>query len=318
MRKHNKLRNYVLLILFVMIMISGIFAVSYSYYTSAPTSRDIITQSISVDCLTLTTNTVYSTKPAYLYPIDAEEANYKRILQNGASNTGQPVGIATFGVTNSCSEQIYVDILMISQSDNVLDFGNIEYSYCSSNNYTYCLNAFSSTNSGYCAQRKTYNYAHNAGISPEYLNATYSPEFQIYMQQTYGVGQTNGLCAMLGTSGVPINGNSSTKITIRYWLKENASDYDGKTLSARFVMFTKQPGKIKNCTSSTGGSCIWGDVNQDWVVDYQDLLLLFRYVSNQATLNDKQKKCADINMDGVVNNYDTVALYRIALPNYGI
>ena len=60
------------------------FAVSYSYYTSAPTSGDIITESISIDCLTLTTNTVYSTKPAYLYPIDAEEANYKRILQNGA------------------------------------------------------------------------------------------------------------------------------------------------------------------------------------------------------------------------------------------
>ena len=318
MKKGNKVRNYVLVVLFVMIMISGIFAVSYSYYSSAASSGTIINDLVAVECLTLSTQSIYSSKPGYFFPISNDDANSRSLHCCTTGDTGEPVGYVMFEAKNNCSEKTYVDIAMISQSDNNMDFGNINYSYCSANPWYNCRWAINSSVSGYCSARTSLNYLGGIGLQNSDYDSHYSPEFQIFLQTHYGVGQTDGFCSMLGTSGVPIEANSTKNILIRYWLDKDATNYEGKKLSARFVMFSKLPDRLKNCTYATGGSCILGDVNQDWVTDFQDVELMRRYIVGTATLTNIQKKVADINQDGTINARDYASLERIALPNYGI
>ncbi len=316
MKKGNKVRNYVLVVLFVMIMISGIFAVSYSYYSSASSSGIMSQALVTSECLTLSTQSIYSTKPAYLYPIGDDQANLKSIAYNVGATTNEPVGVVTFSVKNNCDERVYADIVMMAQSDNTLPIANINYSYCSKNPSTQCLWSISSTTSGYCSKRNNIRYGVLSGVGQASIDANYSNEFHIYLETTYGGGAD--VCGMLGTSGVPIDGNSTKNIRIKYWLRSEATNYVGKKLSARFIMYTKRPDKVKNCTAATGGSCLYGDVNQDWVVDYRDVEYMFYKVSHNQTFTAIEKKVGDINFDGAVDNKDVVALNRIALPNYGI
>lgn len=55
---------------------------------------------------------------------------------------------------------------------------------------------------------------------------------------------------------------------------------------------------------------VLGDVNLDCQVDYRDVELVLKYSMGLITLNEKQLKIADINLDGDVNLVDGILIMR--------
>lgn len=60
-------------------------------------------------------------------------------------------------------------------------------------------------------------------------------------------------------------------------------------------------------------SFIYGDINQDEKIDNKDLILLQNYLTGDITLNEIQKKAADINSDGVIDLKDKDKLQGLIL-----
>lgn len=60
-------------------------------------------------------------------------------------------------------------------------------------------------------------------------------------------------------------------------------------------------------------SLLHGDIDGDGEISVADAVLLQKYLKNQQTFTEKQFKRADLNQDGIVNVFDTVAQKRVLI-----
>lgn len=60
-------------------------------------------------------------------------------------------------------------------------------------------------------------------------------------------------------------------------------------------------------------SLMYGDINGDGDITVEDAVLLQKYLKNQQTFTKKQFQRADLNQDGIVNVFDTVAQKRVLI-----
>jgi len=58
---------------------------------------------------------------------------------------------------------------------------------------------------------------------------------------------------------------------------------------------------------------LYGDVNEDGIVDLADVILLMQHISGNVTLTSQQFKAADVNKDGVVNTGDVIFIMQMCL-----
>ena len=53
-----------------------------------------------------------------------------------------------------------------------------------------------------------------------------------------------------------------------------------------------------------------GDVNGDWYINMQDVLLIYQLFRGKLTLNSKDYRYADVNKDGYINMQDVLLVYQ--------
>ena len=99
---------------------------------------------------------------------------------------------------------------------------------------------------------------------------------------------------------------------------------DKVTLSSELTIDYKNTKKIED-------GILYGDVNQDGVINMEDVVKISKFITGQIELTDDQKKLADIDQDGVIDTADTQILaeyivdgcktdptgYNVSLPYIG-
>lgn len=106
-----------------------------------------------------------------------------------------------------------------------------------------------------------------------------------------------GLSVQSGTSGGTVGAS--------YKVGDKLCPKDYTLNSSKDSCSYKQRVKAKEA------SFIYGDVNLDGVVDEKDATLLQQYTVNLVTLNDVQKKVADVNKDGIINIVDVTEIQKM-------
>lgn len=97
--------------------------------------------------------------------------------------------------------------------------------------------------------------------------------------------------------------------------KTDITDYTAAFTNGAVIV---ADGETSGTTTSTttGGNVVWGDVNEDGIVDVKDAVLLARYVgndTNEGDVSDQGVKNADVKAGGGLTADDlTVLLQRVA------
>lgn len=252
-RYKNTFRNIALLVIFVMLVICSILSFSYAYYSSTATSNPTFAvHNTSVECLSIETSTsnyyMETSLPSYFYPVSD---TYARTTQGDANEhgggtwddnnyTGKAFGMESIHVGNKCASAVNFDVLFIPNTYNQINMNYVRFALCSGDWWagsgTNCWNPVSST----------YTAAKTLGNSSTCYSSS-SSGFWSYMASTSIGGNALGgsdarMCSFLRqnySSGISIAANSSTKITIRYWLNETTplAQYNNKRLAGKFVVY---------------------------------------------------------------------------------
>lgn len=94
--------------------------------------------------------------------------------------------------------------------------------------------------------------------------------------------------------------NDSTKvIPVVHYVRNNAA------------VFSIFEGITASVTSGTITAIVAGDVTGDGMVEYDDVMLVYKALTDDSLLTEEQKKLADINGDNVFNETDLNEIYRI-------
>ena len=231
LRNRSFARNAILLVLFVMIVICSLIAVSYAYYTTPSTSNTLlVSQTVSVDCLniTATSQNIVHTPPQSFYAIaDSQVLNMTGTAGSGVANTGGPFGIVGFTIQNNCAAATSVDVIFVPDSSNTMPPEYIKSAYCANTPAT-CAAA---TSTSYDTPLRWNN--------SEYYNASSTPTgFWSYMATTFNLKSGAYMYSLTDATPISIAASSSKNISYKYWLLSSASNYHGLIMSGKFVVYT--------------------------------------------------------------------------------
>ena len=315
MHENNKPRNIVLVVLFVMITISSMFAISYAYYSSPtqilqPSSLDF--QLYNTGCLSISTDwMIISTGPAYISPTMQETAIAANLTNHVSStSTGKSIGILEAGINNNCNKEVFVDFTFVPTPLNSINLDDMRFGYCIATGYGHCASEgtitdsyfYETTGTAYCrsSTEDTAVTSFILGVTPDLAYDTY----QKYCDIT--------------PFGIRIPANGAKIIGIRYWLSQYATNYANKDLVGRFLIYAMHPTGVLD--AGTGNVIIKGDVNQDGYTDRLDAMELEQYATGMISSfsgGTNGMMVADANADGVVNINDSTFVYNRSPVRYG-
>lgn len=120
-----------------------------------------------------------------------------------------------------------------------------------------------------------------------------------------------------------VKGTGTTTVNLNV-INLGVAKYSGSEATVAYLV---DQGAVKNVASQSGFSgytydtktiigtsdFLYGDVNQNGVVEINDATLLQQYLSDYTTLNSVQLRAADANRDGNVNVRDVTAIRRMLL-----
>ena len=316
----SKGRKIVLTIIFVLLIISSIFAVSYSYYSSPtqilqPSSLDF--QLYNSGCLNITTTgVVVNTTASYLAPTALSPAvttNLRTVSSN--TLTGSGVGVYQAAFENNCNQEVFLDFMFLPNAMNDVNLDDIRFGYCINNesapySATHCIDgqaiadyyATDTTGTAYC-------------ISP-----MERPDVLTFIQgisPATNYDSTQDFCEVFYT-GIRIPANSYKEISIRYWLSINAVNYSSKRLSGKFIVYSAKPTAFYD--SITQSAWLSGDVNQDGYTDRRDALEIEEYVNGTRTSFSggvAGLTVADVNGDSQINITDFQIVFSQSPVRFG-
>lgn len=102
------------------------------------------------------------------------------------------------------------------------------------------------------------------------------------------------------TFQVSVNLEGSAKVTpIVHYIRNNA---------AVFSIFEEITASV---TPGTVNAIVAGDVTGDGVLEYDDVMLVYKVSLGEAKLEEEEKLLADINGDQIIDNLDVEEIYRI-------
>ena len=102
------------------------------------------------------------------------------------------------------------------------------------------------------------------------------------------------------TFQVSVNLKGSAKVTpIVHYIRNNA---------AVFSIFEEITASV---TPGTVNAIVAGDVTGDGVLEYDDVMLVYKVSLGEAKLEEEEKLLADINGDQIIDNLDVEEIYRI-------
>lgn len=93
--------------------------------------------------------------------------------------------------------------------------------------------------------------------------------------------------------------DSTTVTPVVHYVRNNAT------------VFSIFEGITASVTSGTITAIVAGDVTGDGMVEYEDVMLVYKALTDDSLLTEEQKKLADINGDNVFNETDLNEIYRI-------
>lgn len=104
--------------------------------------------------------------------------------------------------------------------------------------------------------------------------------------------------------------------TATFRVSQNFDDYTTVTPVVHYVrnnsaVFSIFEGITASVTSGTITAIVAGDVTGDGMVEYDDVMLVYKALTDDSLLTEEQKKLADINGDNVFNETDLNEIYRI-------
>ena len=79
------------------------------------------------------------------------------------------------------------------------------------------------------------------------------------------------------------------------------------------IIFINEQGKVQNNVLKSDSKNLIGDVNLDGEVSLVDVILLNKYLAGLVVLSDQQKLNADCYSDGVIDDFDSMALIKFVI-----
>ena len=248
-KKNRTFRNIALLVIFVMLIICSILSVSYAYYAStANNNNSFVVHNTTVECLSISTSTgaysMISSLPSYFYPVsdtfarttDGNAAGHGTGTSTDFQYTGWAFGQLSMEIKNNCTNLVNFDVLFIPTSFNQIDLSHVRYALC--------FGEFGPTSTCWRPNSSSYSAAKTLYNSATCFDYT-SGSFWNYVARNHGthlLPLNQKMCSFIRQNYNPpltISGNGTTKLTIRYWLKEGTSVnyYDGRLLSGNFYVY---------------------------------------------------------------------------------